>query len=90
MRANQWAKEEKRMAVELWELADLNPIENCWIWMKKQLYSQSFTSITELKEAIKVLWFDRMADSEYLRSLVESMPRRMAEVIEKGGNMTKY
>ena len=58
--------------------------------MKKQLYSQSFTSITELKEAIKVLWFDRMADSEYLRSLVESMPRRMAEVIEKGGNMTKY
>ena len=55
--------------------------------MKKQLYSQSFTSITELKESVKVLWFDRMADSEYLRSFVESMPRRMAEVIQKGGNM---
>ena len=79
------------VALELWRNSpDLNPIENRWIWMKKQLYSQSFTSITELKEAIKVLWFDRMADSEYLRSLVESMPRRMAEVIEKGGNMTKY
>jgi len=58
--------------------------------MKKQLYSQSFTSITELKEAIKVLWFERTADSEYLRSLVESMPRRMAMIIEKGGNMIKY
>ena len=79
------------MALELWRNSpDLNPIENCWIWMKKQLYSQSFTSITELKEAIKVLWFEGMADSEYLRSLVESMPRRMVEVIEKGGNMTKY
>ena len=58
--------------------------------MKKQLYSQSFTSITELKEAIKVLWFEGMADSEYLRSLVESMPRRMAKIIEKGGNVIKY
>ena len=79
------------MALELWRNSpDLNPIENHWIWMKKQLYSQFFTSITELKEAIKVLWFERMADSEYQRSLVESMPRRMVEVIEKGGNMTKY
>ena len=58
--------------------------------MKKQLYRQAFTSITELKEAIKLLWFERMADSEYRRSLVESMPRRMAEVIENGGNKTKY
>ena len=79
------------MALELWRNSpDLNPIENRWIWMKKQLYSQFFTSITELKEAIKVLWFERTADSEYLRSLVESMPRRMAEIIEKGGNMIKY
>ena len=79
------------MALELWRNSpDLNPNENRWIWMKKQLYSQFFTSITELKEAIKVLWFERTADSEYLRSLVESMPRRMAESIEKGGNMIKY
>ena len=79
------------MALELWRNSpDLNPIENCWIWMKKQLYSQFFTSITELKEAIKVLWFERTADSEYLRSLVEIMPRRMAEFIEKGVNMINY
>ena len=55
------------MALELWRNSpDLNPIENRWIWMKKQLYSQFFTSITELKEAIKVLWFERTADSEHL------------------------
>ena len=79
------------MALELWRNSpDLNPNENRWIWMKKQLYSQFFTSITELKEAIKVLWFERTADSEYLRSLVEIMPRRMAEFIEKGVNMINY
>ena len=79
------------MALKLWMSSpDLNPIENCWIWMKKQLYNQSFISITELKEAIKVLWFDRVADSEYLKSLVEIIPRSMAEVIEKSGYITKY
>ena len=89
MRAKLWTKEEKRVAVE--GGPDLNPTENCLIWTKKQLYSQSFTSITEMQEAIKVLWFERMDGSEYLRSLVDSMPRRMGEVIEKGGNsMTKY
>ena len=36
-------------------------------------------------------WYkERMVDSEYLRSLVESMPRRLAEVIERDGNCTKY
>ena len=39
---------------------------------------------------ILLLWVTRMDDSQYLRSLVESMPRRMQEVIKKAGGMTKY
>ena len=63
----------------------------CWDWMKKQLRNeQNITTIAELEEAITRLWTVRMADSDYLRSLVESMPRRLAEVIERGGNPTKY
>jgi hypothetical protein len=31
-----------------------------------------------------------MSDSDYLRSLVMSMPRRLQAVLEKGGNATKY
>jgi hypothetical protein len=31
-----------------------------------------------------------MDDCEYLRNLVESMPRRLEEVIQREGAMTKY
>ncbi len=40
----------------------------------------------EWKREIVKLWVTRMSDSDYLKKLVESMPRRrMAEVIEKRG-----
>ena len=39
---------------------------------------------------IKRLWVLRMEDSDYLKKLVESMPRRLAEVIERSGACTKY
>ncbi len=69
---------------------DLNPIENCWSWMKGQLVNSTSTNLKELQEEIKRLWMIKMADSQYLKSLVESMPRRLAEVIERGGATTKY
>lgn len=31
-----------------------------------------------------------MDDSDYLRTLVELMPRRLMAVVENGGNATKY
>ena len=69
---------------------DLNPIENCWIWMKKQLKEENNTSIPELQESIKRLWEEKMSDLTYLQSLVSSMPKRMADVIDRDGGMTKY
>ena len=69
---------------------DLNPIENCWAWMKSQLANCQATSIPQLEEEIMRLWVYRMSDSEYLRNLVMSMPRRLQAVLENGGNATKY
>jgi hypothetical protein len=43
-----------------------------------------------LREEIKRLWVLRMEDSHILRSLMESMPKRLREVIERGGNTTHY
>ena len=68
----------------------LNPIENCWAWMKDQLTDCNATSLPALQLEITRLWVTRMENSDYLRSLVESMPRRLQEVISKAGNTTKY
>ncbi len=69
---------------------DFNPIENVWAWIKVQLKSTSPTNLEQLKEEILKLWVIRMEDSAYLKNLVESMPRRLQEVIERGGNITHY
>jgi hypothetical protein len=58
--------------------------------MKVQLKSTSPTNLEQLKEEILKLWVIRMEDSAYLKNLVESMPRRLQEVIEWGGNITHY
>jgi hypothetical protein len=42
--------------------------------------------ITEIKR----LWLIKMDDSDYLRKLVDSMPRRLKEVIVRQGASTKY
>ena len=59
-------------------------------WMKTQLKDTQVNSMAELQATITRLWVLRMSDSDYMRSLVESMPRRLQEVIEKAGNATKY
>ena len=66
------------------------PLENCWIWMNKQLKEENNASIPMLEEPFKKLCKDKMGDCEYLESLVSSMLRRMADMIEKDGSMTKY
>ena len=85
---------QQRPAIQLidWpgNIPDLNPIENCWSWMKTQLQDCKATSIPELQRHIQELWTQRIGDSPYLRSLVESMPRRLQEVISRDGNTTKY
>ena len=96
-------KDVKRAAVELWKASvplkqirwpgnspDLNPIENVWSWMKRQLKEAPCTNLEQLKREILELWCQKMEDCEYLRNLVESMPRRLEEVIQREGAMTKY
>ncbi len=58
--------------------------------MKGQLENCTATSIPQLKVEIMRLWTLKMDDCQYLRNLVESMPRRLQAVLESGGNATKY
>jgi hypothetical protein len=48
------------------------------------------TNLQALKEKITRLWVLKMADSHVLCNMVESMPDRLQEVIQKGGNTTRY
>jgi len=69
---------------------DLNPIEHMWAYLKKQLgkYPEPPKSCHELWQRISVEWYK--IPVEYCRSLIESMPRRIAAVHRAKGKQTKY
>jgi len=70
---------------------DLNPIENCWSYMKAKLKAERFdtTSLPKLTEAIKRMWVKDLSQ-EYFLNLAHSMPRRLKDVLDNKGQMTKY
>src|SRR4051812_9682599 len=67
---------------------DLNLQENLWSWMSNSLAGKIFKSIDEFKAAVQRQW-DSISD-KYLQSLYRSLPKRYAEVIARGGEMTRY
>jgi DDE superfamily endonuclease len=69
---------------------DLNPIENIWAHIKYRLAKEYpfVTARKELEIIIMRMW-EEMADDRF-NNLVESMPRRIAEVIKAKGGSIKY
>ncbi len=69
---------------------DLNPIENCWSYLKQKLYSYPTPALgmRDLFERIEKEW--ELISSDYIETLYDSMPRRMAAVIKAKGMWTKY
>lgn len=67
---------------------DLNPIENLWNYIKRDLGKLPILSIDALVERIRKLW--TTIDELYLKKLADSMPNRIKSVIKVKGEMTKY
>lgn len=67
---------------------DLSPIENVWGWLKGKVSKDVPKNVNELKRSIKKHW-DSM-DIEFLAPYFDSMPKRMAMVIENEGRKIKY
>jgi transposase len=69
---------------------DLNPIENIWAHIKYRLAKEYpfVTARKELEIIITHIW-EEMADDRF-NNLIESMPRRIAAVIEAKGGSIKY
>lgn len=67
---------------------DMNPIEHLWGELKKRLASRCVSSKSQLKQAVLEEW--EKIEPTYCKKLVESMPRRLQEVIKYKGRSTKY
>lgn len=69
---------------------DLNPIENVWGWMARDVYGngKQFATVNELRDAIFTSWNN--IPPSLMETLISSMPRRMFEVINKNGCSTHY
>lgn len=69
---------------------DLNPIENCWAYLKSRVYGRRNNTIQELKQNIEDIWKNEPAMKEMVAKCIESMPKRIKEVLKQKGGSTKY
>ena len=83
--------EQKRIQILVWQgnSPNINPIENLWNLMKNKVLEKHPSSLDALQTAIKEVWV-REISANYCCKLVDSMPRRLQEVIKSKGSDTKY
>lgn len=64
---------------------DLNPIENLWGILVRRVYAngRQFATVPELYVAVCIAW--REIPQNTIDSLINSMPKRIFEVIKRGG-----
>lgn len=69
---------------------DLNPIENLWAILSRAVYSegQVYNNINELELSIIKNWNE--ISTRTLKKLVDSMEKRVEDVIKNDGGSTKY
>lgn len=67
---------------------DLNPIEHLWGELKRRVHKHQISKKDHLIAAIREEW--QKMDSSTTRKLVDSMPKRLAAVIQAHGYATKY
>ena len=78
--------------IELLEWAaqspDLNPIENLWSFMKKELSKMVIKNKQDLITKFNEIW--SVIPEAYVKNLIDSMSRRIEEVLRSNGGPTSY
>lgn len=69
---------------------DLSPIENLWAIIKSRLRTKDCTSKTKLIQNIIQLWYHDEQILGNCHNLIDSMPKRVEEVIKNKGGHTSY
>lgn len=89
--ARQWLQDHNMELLD-WtaQPSDLNPIEHLWNHLKRQLngYVYQPKGMHELWERVETEW--RKIPQEVCKELLESMPRRIKEVLEAKDRYTCY
>ena len=67
---------------------DLNPIENVWHKLKTLVNKEKVKKLSELPVLMKKCW--ESISTDYCNTLVESMPRRMDQLVLNKGLWTNY
>ena len=67
---------------------DLNPIENLWKLLKENIGKRGATNVNDFEKYIIEEW--NKIDNEIIISLINSMPKRIALVIERNGDWIPY
>uniref|UniRef100_A0A8C4EJV6 Tc1-like transposase DDE domain-containing protein n=1 Tax=Dicentrarchus labrax TaxID=13489 RepID=A0A8C4EJV6_DICLA len=69
---------------------DLNPIENVWGWMAREVYKNGcqLQTVDALCEAIFITWSNIL--TSLLETIASSMPKQIFEVINKNVWVTYY
>lgn len=68
---------------------DLNPIENVWSVLKEKISGRSNMTVESVQKAVKDYWEQHM-DIAYLKSLSDSMPKRIRLILRANGYGIKY
>ena len=67
---------------------DLSPIENLWGIMQSKIEAKGCKNFAEFKDALHDEW--KSASKHVLRSLLNSVNKRLASCLKLGGDRTKY
>jgi len=69
---------------------DLNPMETIWEILDCLLRKNNISSIAQLKSLIGQEWIALKKDRKLFQNLVNSMPKRVEELIKAKGGVIKY
>lgn len=67
---------------------DLSPIENAWGYIQARVDAVGCKNFEEFKETLLNEWASM--DRKYVRALMESLPRRMQQCVDRNGGKTRY
>jgi hypothetical protein len=87
----EWLMEHNVTLLQPWpgSSSDMNPIENCWIVLKRHIAALRPTSEQDLRNKIQSEW-PRCISVDYCKTLIHSMPKRIHAVLRAKGRSIKY